>query len=85
MSQRSEIKTWALRILLKMDGTPLSDSSLDDYIRTGLEPKPTIADISVAKRDLEKDLFISGSTDELTGIVTWTLTTKGEHKAKQLS
>jgi len=47
-------------------------------------PRPLQSDINEARRELERGGYIQGSRDELDGLVTWTLTEKGRHKAKEL-
>lgn len=85
MTLRAQIKIFALKALLKMDGLPIRDETLHHYIGLGFQPAPPRADITAALKEVEAGGYAAGSTDELDGTVTWTLTTKGEHKAKQLS
>jgi hypothetical protein len=82
ISDRPRIKRFALRALLQMDGTPMPQTTLIDSIQLAV-PNVMESDINTALRELEADQLMSGNKDELIGI-TWTLTDKGLHKAKQL-
>ena len=84
MSPISDIKRFVLRALVRLNGIPWPDSLLDDAARQGLLPRPLQSDINQAKRELERAGFIQGNRDELDEVITWTLTDKGRHKAKQL-
>ena len=81
-TERTQIKRFALRALLRMDGIPMPQDALIDSIRLAL-PAATQSDIEVALKELEADHLAAANYDELTG-TTWTLTDKGQHKAKQL-
>lgn len=84
MTERAKIKEWILKVLLSTDGLPMPDDALNGAVKAGFASTPTNSDIAVARKELEDGFYISGSKDEVTGSVTWTLTTKGQHKAKQL-
>lgn len=84
MSNRPQIKRFALRVLLRMDGTPMPQPALIDAITVACG-ESTISDIATAIRELETDRLMSANRDEITEVITWTLTDKGEHKAKQLA
>lgn len=84
MNPISDIKRFVLRALIRLDGIPYPDSLLDDSIRQALLPRPLQSDINEAKRELEHAGFLQGDRDELDGLLTWTLTDKGRHKARQL-
>ena len=45
--------------------------------------QPTTADVEEALKDVEADGYAQGASDDLAE-TTWTLTTKGVHKARQL-
>lgn len=85
MTLRTQIKIFALKALLNMDGVPLRDETLHHYIGLGFQPAPPTLDITTALKEAQAEGYIAGSTNEFEKTVTWTLTTKGEHKAKQLS
>ncbi len=53
-------------------------------MRCWTKPRPLQSDINQAKRELEHDGYLQGNRDELDGLLTWTLTEKGRHKARQL-
>lgn len=84
MNPLSDIKRFVLRALFRLDGVPWPDPLLDDAARQGLLPRPLQSDINQAKRELEHAGYLQGNRDELDDLLTWTLTEKGRHKAKQL-
>ena len=84
MTQRNAIKRLVLKALLKMDGTPLRESSVYDSIKIGISPTPTDGEIKVAVQELEADKFITGAADQLDGEISWALTPKGTIRAQQL-
>ncbi len=84
MNPIPEIKRFLLRALLRLNGLPWPDALLEDAARQGIIPTPLQSDIRQAKRELERAGFIQGDRDELDEVLTWTLTDKGRHKAKQL-
>ena len=84
MNPLSDIKRFVLRALFRLNGLPWPDALLDDAARQGVVPRPLQSDINQAKRELETSGYIQGSRDELDDLLTWTLTDKGRHKAKQL-
>ncbi|HLH54558.1 MAG TPA: hypothetical protein VKY92_13175 [Verrucomicrobiae bacterium] len=84
MNPIGEIKRFVLRALLRLNGLPWPDALLDDAVRHGLMPRPLQSDINQAKRELEAAGYTQGSRDDLDGSITWTLTDKGQHKARQL-
>jgi hypothetical protein len=85
MNPISDIKRFVLRALLRLEGMPWPDALLDDTVRQALLPRPLQSDIHQAKRELESDGYLQASRDELDGLLTWTLTGKGRHKAKELN
>jgi hypothetical protein len=85
MNPISDIKRFVLRALLRLDGMPWPDALLDDAVRQALMPRPLQSDINQAKRELESGGYLQGSRDEFDGLLTWTLTEKGRHKAKELN
>ncbi len=84
MNTRAEIKKFILRGLLLMDGTPMPQTTLVATVKDAIRPDPLQSDVELGLQQLEAEGFISGDRDELTEVVSWTLTTKGTHKAKQL-
>ena len=84
MNPISDIKRFVLRALRRLDGMPWPDALLDDAVRQALRPRPLQSDINQAKRELETGGYLQGSRDELDGLLTWTLTGKGRHKAIEL-
>jgi hypothetical protein len=84
MNPISDIKRFVLRALFRLDGVPWPDPLLDDAVRQGILPRPLQSDINQAKRELEAAGFLQGDRDDLDGLLTWTLTEKGRHKARQL-
>ncbi len=84
MNPIGDIKRFLLRALFRLNGVPWPDPLLDDTVRQGVLPRPLQSDINQAKRELESAGYTQGSRDELDELLTWTLTDKGRHKAKQL-
>ena len=84
MNPISDIKRFLMRALWRLNGLPWPDALMDEAARQALVPRPLQSDINQAKRELESTGFIQGNRDELDELVTWTLTDKGRHKAKQL-
>ena len=84
MNPISDIKRFLMRALWRLNGLPWPDALMDEAARQALVPRPLQSDINQAKRELEAAGFIQGNRDELDEMLTWTLTDKGRHKAKQL-
>lgn len=84
MNPIPDIKRFVLRALWRLNGLPWPDALMDEAVRQALVPRPLQSDINQAKRELESRGFIQGNRDELDEAITWTLTDKGRHKAKQL-
>ena len=83
MNQVSQIKRFVLKALLAMQGMPMPGEALDSAVKNGVPPRPLQSDIELAKNQLEEDRYIIGTEDDFDGVV-WTLTSKGELRAKQL-
>jgi hypothetical protein len=81
---KGKIKRFALRALLRMDGTPMPEPSLVDSIQIVL-PGALLSDITAAIKELEADLLMTANRDDITEVVSWLLTDRGQHKAKQLA
>ncbi len=84
MNPLSDIKRFVLRALLRLNGMPWPDQLLDEAARQALRPHPLQSDINQAKRELEHAGFIHAVREELDDSITWTLTDKGRHKAKEI-
>lgn len=84
MNPLPELKRFLLRAMLRLNQLPWPDPLLDEAARQGIVPRPLQSDINQTKHELEADGYIQGCRDELDDLVTWTLTDKGRHKARQL-
>jgi hypothetical protein len=84
MNPISDIKRFLLRALLRLNGLPWPDALLDEAAGRAVVPRPLQSDIAEAKRELESQGYLQGDRDELDGTLSWTLTGKGRHKARQL-
>lgn len=84
MNPVPELKRFLLRALFRLNGLPWPDALLDEAGRRAVVPRPLQSDIHQAKRELESAGYIQGCRDELDGLLTWTLTDKGRHKAQAL-
>ncbi|HEY1663762.1 MAG TPA: hypothetical protein VGI03_15200 [Verrucomicrobiae bacterium] len=74
-----------LVVLLQCDGQPIPEFALVQAAQMLCRSdNPTEDDVRERLREVEAQQFISGATDPLTKERTWTLTTKGIHKARQL-
>jgi hypothetical protein len=80
---RAKLKAYILRALKQMDGTPLTERALIDSVRLAFG-EVLLTEIQDAKRALEAEGFIAGQRDDALETITWTLTTKGKHKASEL-
>ena len=79
-----DIKRNILKTLQACDGVPMPESALISAVQILCRPAtPTCADIETGIQSLETDRFIAGAADSITG-TSWTLTTKGTHKARQV-
>lgn len=79
------IKRVILRCIHAAGNIPFPDAALNDAIERVVVPKPLGSDKAQAKRELEADGFIQSARDDMDAtLVTWTLTTKGTHKAIEL-
>jgi hypothetical protein len=84
MNPVSDLNRFLLRAMLRLNGLPWPDPLLDEAARQALVPRALQSDINQAKRELEWTGYIHGSRDELDDLLSWTLTEKGRHKAKEL-
>ena len=85
MNPISDLKRFVLRALWRLEGIPWPDELLDEAASRAIVPRPLQSDINQAKRELEHAGYVQGHRDELDGLLTWTLTEKGRHKARQLN
>ena len=84
MNPNSEIKRFVLRALGRLNGLPWPDALMDEAAHQAILPRPLQSDINQAKRELEGAGYIHGTRDDLDDLLSWTLTDKGCHKARQL-
>jgi hypothetical protein len=84
MNPVSDTKRFVLRALWRLNNVPWPDGLLDEAIKQGVLPRPLQSEIAQAKRELETAGYIQGQRDDLDGMLTWTLTGKGRHKAREL-
>lgn len=80
---RNTLKRFILRALDQMGGQPISQIALFAAVRSAF-PTALESEITAAHKDLESDGFVAGARDDLDSQVTWTLTTKGQHKANAI-
>lgn len=80
---KPQIKRFILISLQEMDGIPMTSRAMEDQVRITF-PGVHTSDILDARRDLETNGYVCGNTNTAIGTVTWTLTEKGQHAAKQL-
>ena len=85
MRSDAQLRAFALRALRQADGNPLPDRTLRDTLRLAF-PNVTLTegDLGVIIRDLDRDGYISGTTEPLTGGVVWMLTDKGTIAANKV-
>jgi hypothetical protein len=81
---KQALKRFILITLNQCDGLPLPEAALISAVESLARPgRPTEADIQDALKDVESSGYVAGVSDDLTGR-SWTLTTTGTHKARQL-
>ena len=81
---KNHLKKFILLSLQACDGLPMPESALIGAVQNLARPgQPTVADVREALKAVESDGYASGASDDMTE-TTWTLTTKGIHKARQL-
>ena len=84
MTPIPQIKRFVLRALLAAEGLPLREDLLMDACQI-LAPRPLPSDVRKGLMEMERDGFIQSARDELdAALLTYTLTGKGNHKARQL-
>ena len=84
MNEVNVIKRFILRALMAAYPTPLPGEALDAAVRTGVNPRPLMSDVELAKRDLEARGMIVGTRDPVDDSVSWALTPAGVIQAKPL-
>ncbi len=85
MNSVADIKKFVLRYVWAANGLPLPSKQLDQACLDAFTPRPLLSDVHDARRELERDGFIQGQKDDLDETeTTWSLTSKGVHKAKAL-
>lgn len=81
---RKKLVRWLLLTIHACDGIPIPEPSLISAVQNLARPEqPTEADIADALKDAQGQGFVSGASEALMER-TWTLTTAGLHKARQL-
>jgi hypothetical protein len=83
MTFAQQLQRRALLSLLAMDERPMPEDALIDAIRLEIRPRPTLSDAQLAVQHLERLKLVQGVTDPIMG-VTYTLTTAGAHKAREI-
>lgn len=78
------VKSQILKTLLANNGQPMTNDALKLVIKAMFQHVAfTEADLDGYIKGCEKNSFLIGTNDELSGLI-WTLTSKGELRAKQL-
>lgn len=81
---KNHLKKFILLALQACDGLPMPQTALVSAVQGLARPGvPTQADVCEALKSVEADGYCSGAADDMTE-TTWTLTTKGVHKARSL-
>lgn len=81
---RKKLERLVLLSVNACDGLPIPESALVSAVQQLARPEyPTLADVQEALRQAEADGFIAGASEALMER-SWTLTTTGIHKARQL-
>ena len=81
---KQHLKKFILLALNACDGMPMPQSALIGAVQSMARPgQPTVSDVVDALMDVEADGYANGATDDIAG-KSWTLTTKGVHKARNL-
>jgi len=81
---KTHLKKFILLALNACDGQPMPESALISAVQILARPgQPTGGDVQDALRAVEAEGYAQGASDDLLD-TTWTLTTKGLHKARQL-
>ena len=81
---RKSLERLILLAIHACDGMPMPEEALISAVQNLARPKsPSLADIMDALKEAEAQRYVSGASEELMDR-TWTLTTTGLHKARQL-
>jgi hypothetical protein len=79
------LKPTLLLVLATCGDQPVPEAALVSLVRRHDQHRqPTLADVLDALHAVEAGGYAVGVTDDLTGERSWTLTTKGTHKARGL-
>jgi hypothetical protein len=78
------LKKFILLALNACDGMPMPQAALVGAVQNLARPgQPTRADVEDALKAVEAEGYAQGASDDISE-TTWTLTTKGVHKARKL-
>ena len=81
---KKHLKQFVLLALRACDGLPMPQSALVQAVKQLARPgEPTTSDVMEAVKDVETEGYAQGASDDISE-TTWTLTTKGVHKARTL-
>lgn len=81
---RTHLKKFILQALHACDGLPMPQAALIGAVQNLARPgQPTQADVLDALKAVEADGYVNGAADDIMD-TTWTLTTRGVHKARNL-
>lgn len=81
---RAKLKRGILLVLGAWE-RPMPEGSLVSAVQSHARPsQPTESDVVDALKECESEGFVTGVTDDFTKERSWSLTTQGEHKARQL-
>ena len=81
---KQHLKRFILLALNACDGLPMPQYALIGAVQAMAQPgQPTKADVEDALKSVEAEGYADGASDDIAE-TTWTLTTKGVHKARKL-
>jgi Fe2+ or Zn2+ uptake regulation protein len=80
---RAEIRVFILQALRAAGGQPMSEPAVVAAVQAAF-PEALVSTVREVLRMLERDGFVAAVEDELTGLVNYGLTQKGEMRAAQL-
>jgi Fe2+ or Zn2+ uptake regulation protein len=80
---RAEIRVFILQALRAAGGQPMSEPAVVAAVQAAF-PEALVSTVREVLRMLERDGFVAAVEDELTGLVNYGLTRKGEMRAAQL-
>jgi hypothetical protein len=85
MSAHVHIRLQLLRSLRAAGGEPMPENALVDAAQFLVRPTPGAGDVLAELGDLERAGFVVSQLDMFTNVRSYTLTTAGELKAKELA